>query len=97
MTYLVFCVLLPQKETPTVCCSLCSGVEGTLKVIASIVPTEVPTQRLGDAATSLFLDRESQKCNEEMTSRDSFSILATLELRERLKELSLASVSVAIN
>lgn len=61
------------------------------------MPTEVPTQRLGDAATSLFLDRESQKCKEEMTSRDSLSILVTLELRERLKELSLASVIVAIN
>lgn len=91
------CILLPQKETPTVCCSLCSGVEGTLKEIPSIVPTEVPTQRLGDAATSLFLDRESQKCKEEMTSRDSLSILVMLELRERLKELSLASVSMAIS
>lgn len=68
-----------------------------MKEIPSIVPTEVPTQRLGDAATSLFLDRESQKCKEEMTSRDSLSILVMLELRERLKELSLASVSMAIS
>lgn len=60
------------------------------------MPTEVPTQRLGDAAMSLFLDRESQKCKEEMTSRDSLSILVTLELRERLKEISLASVSMPI-
>lgn len=53
--------ILPQKETPTGCCILCSGVEGTVRAMASMLPNEVPTHRLGTATVSLFLDRESQK------------------------------------
>lgn len=53
--------VLPQKEIPTDCCILCSGVEGTARAIASMLPRDVPTHRLGTATSSLFLDRESQK------------------------------------
>lgn len=62
-----------------------------MRAMVSMLPNEVPTHRLGTATVSLFLDRESQKYKEEMTSRDSLSRLVTLELRERLNELSLAS------
>lgn len=53
--------VLPQKQTPTGCCILCSGVEGTVRAMVSMLPNEVPTHRLGNATVSLFLDRESQK------------------------------------
>lgn len=51
----------------------------------------VPTSRHGLTALSVFLGKLSQKWKEEMASRDSLSMLVTLELRERLNELSLAS------
>lgn len=61
------------------------------------MPKEVPSQRWGDATTSFFLDRDSQKCKEEIISRDSLSMLVTLELRERLNELSLASTGMSVH
>jgi hypothetical protein len=55
------------------------------------VPWVVPNHRLGLGLLSVFLGKLSLKWKEEMASRDSRSILVTLELLERLNELSLAS------
>ena len=56
---------------------------------ASTAPWEVPTHRLGPGAEagSVFLGKLSHSWKEEMASRDSLSILVTLELRERAKTL----------
>lgn len=85
------CVDLPQGETITGCRSLCSPAGGMLREIASTVPKDVPTHRLGVMPPSALRVYVSQKQKDVMASRVSLSILVTLELRERLKELSLLS------
>lgn len=72
----------------TGCSSLCSPGGGRLSATASTVPREVPTHRLGVATASPLRANVSAKCSEVMASRASLSMLVTLELRERLKELS---------
>ena len=59
-----------------------------MSATASTVPREVPTYRQGVRAQSPLRTKVSQKWKEEMDSRDSLSMLVTLEERERLKELS---------
>lgn len=72
----------------TGCSCLCSPAGGTVSVTASTVPREVPTYRVGVRAQSPLRTKVSQKWKEAMDSRDSLSMLVTLEERERLKELS---------
>lgn len=55
------------------------------------VPREVPTHRDGVKVLSVLRVYVSQKKNDVMASRASLSMLVTLELRERLNELSLLS------
>lgn len=64
---------------------------GRLSATIRTEPCVVPTSRQGLSAPSAFLGKLSQKWKEEMASRDSLSMLVTLELRERVNELSLAS------
>lgn len=85
------CADLPQGETMTGCRSLCSPAGGMLREMARTVPKDVPTHRLGVSPPSALRVYVSQKKKDVMASRDSLSILVTLELRERLKELSLLS------
>ena len=68
-----------------------SLLAGTASGSTSMLPCEVPTQRLGPGPASPFLLMVSQKWKAVMTSRASRSRLVTLELRERLNELSFAS------
>lgn len=82
---------LPQEEMPTDCCSLWSPPGGTLRATVITEPWVVPTSRHGLTRVSVFLGKLSQKWKEEMASRVSLSMLVTLELRERVNELSLAS------
>ena len=82
----------PQLDTPTGWESRWSAAGGRLRSSSSTAPWLVPTIRQGPGPPSVTLrGNVSQKWKEEMTSRDSRSMLVTLELRERLKELSLAS------
>lgn len=77
---------------PTICCSLWSPPPGgRLRATIITEPCVVPTSRQGLTRLSVFLGKLSQKWKEEMASRDSRSMLVTLELRERVNELSLAS------
>lgn len=55
---------------------------------ASTVPREVPTYKQGNIVLSPLRAKLSQKWKEVMASRDSLSMLVTLDERERLKELS---------
>lgn len=87
----VFCIFLPQDAMPTGCCNLWSPLGGRLRATIITEPWVVPTSRQGLTRLSVFLGKLSQKWKEEMASRDSRSMLATLELRERVNELSLAS------
>lgn len=86
----MFCAL-PQEEMPTGCWSLWSPLGGRVRATIITEPWVVPTSRQGLTWWSVFLGKLSQKRNAEMASRDSLSMLVTLELRERVKELSLAS------
>lgn len=83
--------VLPQEVIPTGCWSLGSPLGGRLRATIITEPWVVPTSRHGLTCGSVFLGKLSQKWKEEMASRDSLSMLVTLELRERVNELSLAS------
>lgn len=61
--------------------------------MTSTVPKVVPTHKQGEGDESAFRVKVSQKWRAEMASRDSLSMLVTLELRDRLKELSFTSKS----
>lgn len=85
-----FC-FLPQEEMPTGCCSLWSPAGGRLRATIITKPWVVPTSRQGEGRLSVLRGKLSQKWKDEMASRDSRSMLVTLELRERVNELSLPS------
>lgn len=76
--------------------SLCSPPGGKFSTMTSTVPSVVPTHRHGEGDVSVFLVKVSQKWRAEIASRDSLSMLVTLELRDRLKELSLTSENKSV-
>lgn len=82
---------IPLGDTITGWRSLCSPPGGRFSAMTSTVPRVVPTHKHGEGDESAFRVKVSQKCRAEMASRDSLSMLVTLELRDRLKELSFIS------
>ena len=84
-------VYLPLGETITGWRSLCSPPGGRFSAMTSTVPNVVPTHKHGEGEESAFRVKVSQKWRAEIASRDSLSMLVTLELRDRLKELSFIS------
>lgn len=57
----MFCIDLPLGETMTGCRSLCSPAGGMLREMASSVPKEVPTHKLGVSPPSALRMYVSQK------------------------------------